>query len=270
MNQTVIPAVAASSSADVDHICPCVRCGYELRGLDAAGVCPECAAPIALSTRRTLFRFASQKYLQTLATGGLLIVASIIGNFAFTIIGFGLVFAAAPARNETLATIGTIIMLTGPLWGVAWLIGWWKFSAREPGRPGDAGSARALSRLFLVLNIVALATIIITVFGLPLLSEDRGITLLGSVAVLMSGGAVMLIASILQYVFSMLYLSKLARRIPDDAAANWAATLTWLGPLIYVLGSFVVVGPLVALGLYCHAINRVRAGICRVEPVCES
>ena len=34
-----------------DEALPCLECGYDLRGLDAHGSCPECGELIALSTR---------------------------------------------------------------------------------------------------------------------------------------------------------------------------------------------------------------------------
>jgi len=47
----------------------CQRCGYDLRGLDAAGRCPECNAPISAALHGEQVEFADPQWLQRLAKG---------------------------------------------------------------------------------------------------------------------------------------------------------------------------------------------------------
>ena len=48
---------------------PCRTCGYNLRTLDTAGVCPECATPIAASLRSELLREADPNWLWHMHSG---------------------------------------------------------------------------------------------------------------------------------------------------------------------------------------------------------
>ncbi len=50
--------VRLDAAGRVDADITGVRCGYNLRGLDPAGVCPECAAPVGPSLRSDLLRYA--------------------------------------------------------------------------------------------------------------------------------------------------------------------------------------------------------------------
>lgn len=48
----------------------CIRCGYDLAGLADAGVCPECALPVAVSRERSpLLRGADRVWLESVASG---------------------------------------------------------------------------------------------------------------------------------------------------------------------------------------------------------
>src|SRR5437763_8308272 len=51
---------------------PCRQCSYNLRGLPAAALCPECATPVAHSLRSDLLCFAHADWLRTLARGSAL------------------------------------------------------------------------------------------------------------------------------------------------------------------------------------------------------
>src|SRR5687768_15684955 len=49
---TTAPAPAPVPPATLQHDVPCVRCGYDLRGLSDDGLCPECGAGIGDSLAR--------------------------------------------------------------------------------------------------------------------------------------------------------------------------------------------------------------------------
>ena len=48
---------------------PCVRCGYNLRGLDVTGTCPECGGPVEASRSGDLLRFADVGWLTRIFRG---------------------------------------------------------------------------------------------------------------------------------------------------------------------------------------------------------
>jgi len=59
-----------------DEALPCLECGYDLRGLDAHGSCPECGELIALSTRGNALRNADPLYLTRAHIAAILLAAT--------------------------------------------------------------------------------------------------------------------------------------------------------------------------------------------------
>src|SRR4051812_48553197 len=61
----------------------CVRCGYNLRTLSKAGVCPECAAPVAESLKGGPFNNAPAWWMKRVASGlgllGVSFLAPVLG-----------------------------------------------------------------------------------------------------------------------------------------------------------------------------------------------
>lgn len=75
---------------------PCRRCGYNLRTLPVAGVCPECAWPVAESVRSEKLRFADVRWLRQVRWGVRLLLVSVAGPLALNI-AFFVVFNVAAA-----------------------------------------------------------------------------------------------------------------------------------------------------------------------------
>jgi hypothetical protein len=85
---------------------PCLQCGYNLRGLDPAGRCPECGADIALSTRGDLLRFANPDWLRRVKLGADLMLATILLSL---VLGLGVACLSAVLASAT-AGIFSIFM----------------------------------------------------------------------------------------------------------------------------------------------------------------
>ena len=136
---------------DTGHIAtdlPCVNCGYNLRTLSATGICPECAAPVAQSTRGHYLYLAPPRWVRKLAIGALLLIIAVACAIARSILAFvaGLitsVFIALPGYAEgTLlvclalaTTFGVVSLVIGLFWltapePVAWFRNEW-FTARR-------------------------------------------------------------------------------------------------------------------------------------------
>lgn len=67
------PQAGASSRAERDdateQALPCVCCGYDLRGLNETGLCPECSTPIRRSVVDNLLVHADRNWLKGLVIG---------------------------------------------------------------------------------------------------------------------------------------------------------------------------------------------------------
>lgn len=80
----------------------CVQCGYNLRGLEPTGNCPECAAPVGDSLVGDDLRHADQPWLRTVRTG-LVLLAMAAGAICAWLFLVMLAFISAllDARNES-------------------------------------------------------------------------------------------------------------------------------------------------------------------------
>ncbi len=68
------PIVPLSATGEILGEARCRACGYNLRGLQAGGICPECAAPIAPSLRPDRLSSADAGWLERLQAGALLLL----------------------------------------------------------------------------------------------------------------------------------------------------------------------------------------------------
>ena len=133
---------------------PCRTCGYNLRTLATDGVCPECATPIAVSTRSELLREADPNWVRLIKLGCGWFCAGVVFKF--------LAWAMHAAWCRMLfAPIGSALMLAG-----AWL-----FTIPDPGGLGEnpnRGSLRTWARVMALANFPISLT---TAFAVPMLSR---------------------------------------------------------------------------------------------------
>jgi hypothetical protein len=191
----------------------CRRCGYNLRGLDETGRCPECGTPVGLSTRGDMLRFADPRWLAKLRiglglmiTGAAFVVAMQLQNF---VLPLRMPFIWQPFIYFTfmLITISGVWLLTAP----------------DPGGLAEEQyvTVRKLIRITVVVGlgyrIFYLGTTATTV------SPDlRRILIVVAVAV----GLVNLVGEYAKFV----YLSRLAERVPNRRLARTAQAMKWIVP----------------------------------------
>ena len=65
----VEPDIAAQSRDLTSEDVPCLNCGYNLRGLEEDGQCPECGVPIERSLHGNLLIYSSPEYVSSLHRG---------------------------------------------------------------------------------------------------------------------------------------------------------------------------------------------------------
>lgn len=240
----------------------CVRCGYNLRGLPRAGVCPECSTPVADSLRTKVLKYSSPEYLAKLHRGVFLVQTAIIIQI---LMGFA-VFGAAIALKGALAQLQWIAGFVGLLIAAMSLYGWWLFSELDPGYTGqDQGTTpRKVIRLAVIAGGAAALLSVLADLLSPSASATPGAA---PVSVMhMVAGVVSIGAGAVQYFASMLYLQWLAKRVPNEKAGKRAKNLMWLGPVLLTVGIILIgLGPIIALVLYWNLLDWFRKDLKRIR-----
>jgi hypothetical protein len=236
----------------------CLRCGYDLSGLQATGVCPECGTPVAHSLHGNLLLYSAPEFLKKLHRGVFLILAAIIVMFVAMMGAIALEFITA--AGVLLPEWEAVADLAGVASSLGIMAGWWLLSEPDPAFIGrdDGGRARRLVRI----TVAVAASLTLAVFiveqaapaGNP---ASDGLEVAGSIAGL--------IAVAVHYFASMVYIQWLARRIPDEYVLRRSRLLMWLGPLLYFPGCVILIGPLIGLVLYWNLLDHIRKQLKRIR-----
>ncbi len=203
--------ILLDATGRIDENVHCLKCGYNLRGLLLAGVCPECGTPVGRSAQGDLLRFCSPDWVDTLASGMNWIVAGIVLSF---LAGCGTALVAG--FTATYGGAGTsAIALVGVAMAVVSLIGYWKVTTPDPSRLNQDTSltARQLVRITIILSLL-----MNTPEYLPNLVPVWLTTLIA-----LAGGA----AGIVNTFASFIYARQLALRIPDLSLASQTRIVMW-------------------------------------------
>jgi hypothetical protein len=195
---------------------PCRKCGYNLRGLPAAGLCPECGAAVALSIHGDLLRFSDPAWLRRLQGGVRLILASV----AVTLFAVVLGFLAVTVLRSTIIDLrfaNSLIAIAGALLGF-W--GGWQLTEPDPSGLGEDryGTSRKIIRVSLAIGIANTALQFIEKLSTVRPEIAMTLSLIGA-----GSGLIGIVGEFAQ----LNYLAKLAMRIPDVALAARAGFLKW-------------------------------------------
>jgi hypothetical protein len=213
----------------------CRRCGYNLRGLNHAGRCPECGTPVGLSCHGDLLRFADPAWLAKLARGASFVLWGVLVALLAGGVG-GL--ASYVTRSRSLAAL---IAFVGGLVG---LYGAWLMTEPDPSNMGEDKyvNDRRVVRFALLVGLGSqVVNFMLSSLPLPPWID----VILAAIGLLV--GLIWVIGE-----FAKLgYFRKLALRIPDPVLARRANRLRWA--LMISLGTLVVAGGLMGFGTYVAA-----------------
>ena len=201
----------------------------------------------------TLYLHADAQHLSKLHLGAFLVTGGIIAQ----ILAGVMLAAAAVGASVSPSTAGLIIpaAVIAVAAVLTTLAGWWLISERDPSGVLDdkVSRSRPALRVALIVNAVFMLIRFIEILtGTVVMSVS-----IGSVPIDL-GQLLSNVATAVQFFASMLYLRWVAARIPDDKAINDAKRMLWLGPVLYIPGMCILIGPLIALVLYWNLVDRVR------------
>jgi hypothetical protein len=204
------PAYEGLISWDV----PCRKCHYNLRGLNAGGVCPECGTPISFSMQQDQLEFCDPHWLDKLHRGTVLVLIGIGIAVLGGVVG-GLLGGSRRGGDAQ-----PITLVIGLATYVCNLIGSWLMTEPDPSGLGEDryGTSRKIIRFTLLAGVVAQAIELVTAV----------VTISSEVATaLLVVGVLLGIVGLVGFYAQFLYLAQLARRIPDDRLAARARFLMW-------------------------------------------
>ena len=267
----------------------CSGCGYDLRGLRSEGACPECGVPVQRTIDQNLRLSAEIGYVRRLRSGlswvlnGILLwlVVAIVAAVASGVTQAGLMptgpnpAVAFPPSYIWVQAGGTVASLLATfviLWG------FWLFTTPDPRNAAgrlDPASRKVLRVATVVHAVVAVINSIagvVAVVGmvqmLNQMSQQGGSGTAPHPSTTVFGGA-FFVASIVgglagvgiyaaigtAFFSSMLYVRRLAVRIPDMKIHRLAKSRMIACPIWGTVGILILVGPLIALVLYWNLLN---------------
>jgi hypothetical protein len=202
----------------------CVRCGYNLRGLNRSGRCPECNTPIPRSLRTRYLAGSSHHWLRDVRDGALVLSAcSSVQIIRDILLEVPVWIHLPPGVLRGILSNG--VHLT--LYAIE-CVGIWLITKREP-LSIDTTAIRTASwarRLYLV---GFFTSVIYRFLMLPYFLRDVS--------------RVWAIAELLLFIPAQVlfwkYLAKLAQRLPNLVLEGRFLALAWLAPLGTTVGSLI-------------------------------
>ena len=235
----------------------CIRCGYDLAGLSRDHTCPECGTAVEQSYAPDLIENRSLEFLTSLHSGLKLVFFGIIAMICMTVLGILASILLALSSLGGMTALDLAISILNTVISLVILLGWWRITTPDPGRVSGGLDVRP-RRIIRFTLCVQLAASALFLALEPFVNSNNLTTANPLDAVYMGVGLVSLIAWGVQFFAAMLYIRWLARRVPDYKLEADAKRFMWLGPVLYIPGSCILVGPLIALVMYLVMLNTLR------------
>lgn len=257
---------------------PCRGCGYQLRGLSMAEVCPECRWPIERSVSGANLIHSPPSHIRSLYQGLTIAVVATLGAILATLIGvFSVIAISTMPINIAPNLLELVGAILGALAAMASLYGWWVFSIADPAL-ADSEQPKSARRILRISTIISLFFTLVFLVGQTL--SITGVVPIGSQfnlpinatttitigtlveVVLFALGFISGIAAVAQLSASMAYLAHIAMRFPSPSIETQARRLVWLSWVLYFPGVLLCgLGPLISFVLYIICVIRARSAI---------
>lgn len=240
---------------------PCNQCGYDLHGLPLDGNCPECSRPVAISLQGDQLRFAATPYLKTISKGLKIYFVSSVGlivaGVLSVLVSIGMAFMGARPR-----IVEPYFEILNVGLAMAGLVGFYFFTWPDPGRLAVEAprSARALARVGLALSFIGSVGKIL--FEVGTIQPTATLTTAGVSSILVNSCS--FIGFVMFFFYGLRYTEWVFRRVPDVQGVLTCRKYMWLLPLIAIVGSCVVIGPLVAMGMHLALLWKLRSYVTAV------
>lgn len=195
----------------------CVKCGYNLRGLDPESACPECGTAIGRSLQGDRLCFRDPDWLEALVRGMNWIVASIVISIVIGCVGMPLLgVLGAIATIAAKGNLFSVVLQTGML--MVSFIGYWWITTPDPGKsePKDRTNARQVTRMAIVAKLL-LTPAVGLAYQLPAQLYPIGIVL----------SVIAMIAGVVSQFAVLIYARQIALRIPSEKLARHTRIVMW-------------------------------------------
>lgn len=209
-----VPNLRPVDPGPIEEDTICARCGYNVRGLRADGLCPECGTPIARSLQGNLLRFADPAWLDKLRFG----VALRLWNILVSVLA-GIGGGVARGLGISVAPI-----LAGIVAAILALVATWCITAPEPNiaTSEDPMSLRRFIRACAVIGAIGgVANQILTSGSMP------GAVPAGSMVLVAVLVVALAIIGIVATFGEFVYLRRFARRVPDNKLEDNTTVVMW-------------------------------------------
>lgn len=247
----------------------CVRCAHDLGTLPPTATCPECGTPVSESLQRALLRYSPPRYVARVRSGlNLVLYGVLLAIVFFVLFMLAAYLSGRYSGPRPDAFLWVAVVIGAPIYAMV-LVGYWRFTAPEPGSPfaAQTRTVRKIVRASLAVQAALQFAGIILQF-----STDRPAGEIALTPPTLIGWLLALLGSLAwaaQFFAVMVYARVLSRRLPDRHILRRISIYLWLLPILSTVGTLLVVGPLVAMVLYWNLLNRLRIQLRAIETTGE-